>query len=88
MRRAEWAHRSTSHFETFENSWAKKVYALDIRRLANSKDGKLASFAPEIGGLFIQAEVKRFGYEELDIAITWAARPATQRAASPQSASN
>jgi hypothetical protein len=60
----------------------------EVKRIAFSADSKLASFAPEIGGLFIQAEVKSFGYEELDIAITWAARPGSQKAASPQSASN
>ncbi len=60
----------------------------EVKRIAFAADSKLAIFAPEIGGLFIQAEVKSFGYEELDIAITWAARPAKQRAASPQSASN
>ncbi len=60
----------------------------EVKRIAFAADSKLASFAPEIGGLSIRAEVKSFGYEELDIAITWAGRPATQRAASPHSASN
>jgi hypothetical protein len=60
----------------------------EVKKIACAADSKLASLAPEIAGLFIQAEVKSFGYDELDIAITWAARPATQRAASLQSASN
>lgn len=60
----------------------------EVKRIAFAADSKLASLAPEIAGLFIQAEVKSFGYDELDIAISWAARPATQAAASPRSAPN
>ena len=60
----------------------------EVKKIAFAAESKLASLAPEIAGFFIQAEVKSFGYDELDIAIAWAARPATQRAASPQSASN
>jgi hypothetical protein len=53
----------------------------EVKRIAFAADGKLASLAPEIGGHFIAAEVKSFGYDELDIAITWASRPVTRSAA-------
>lgn len=60
----------------------------EVKRIAFAADSKLASLGPEIAGHFIKAEVKSFAYDELDIAITWASRPATQKAASRQSASD
>jgi len=60
----------------------------EVKRIAFAADSKLASLAPEIGGHFIKAEVKSFGYDELDIAIAWAAHPAAAKAASSPSASN
>jgi hypothetical protein len=44
----------------------------DIKRIALAADTKLASVAPKIAEHFIQAEVKRFGYDDLDQAIAWA----------------
>lgn len=44
----------------------------NVKRIALAADAKLASIAPKIAEHFIQAEVKRFGYNELDQAIAWA----------------
>jgi SpoIIAA-like len=52
-----------------------------VRRIAFAADTKLASIAPAIAELFIRAEVKSFAYDELDIAIAWAAGPARASAA-------
>lgn len=43
-----------------------------VKRIALAVDSKLASVAPLIGEHFVKAEVKSFGYDELDAAITWA----------------
>ena len=59
-----------------------------VKRIAFAADSKLASLAPRIADHFIQAEVKSFGYDELDAAIAWAGGLATRTAASPRSASN
>ncbi len=59
-----------------------------VKRIALAVDSKLASLAPKIAEHFIQAEIKSFGYDELDSAIQWAAGRAAQKAASPGSVSN
>ena len=59
-----------------------------VKKVALASDTKLASLAPSIAEHFIQAEVKSFGYDELDAAIAWAERPATRSAAPQQSASH
>jgi len=59
-----------------------------IKRIALAADTKLASLAPRIAEHFIQAEVKSFGYDELDTAIAWAAAAAGRRAAAQQPASH
>ena len=56
-----------------------------VRRIALATDTKLASLAPKFAEHFIQAEVKSFGYDELDNAIAWASDLAA-RSASPRSA--
>lgn len=43
-----------------------------VKRVALAADGKLANLAPEIAKHFVHAEIKSFGYEELDAAIAWA----------------
>ena len=43
-----------------------------VSRIALAADSKLASVAPRIAEHFVQAEVKVFGYEELEKAIAWA----------------
>jgi len=48
-----------------------------VKRIALAADTKLASLAPSIADHFIQAEVKSFGYDELDAAIAWAAGAGT-----------
>lgn len=60
----------------------------EVKRIAIAADSKLASLAPGIAEHFIKAEVKSFGYDELDTAIAWAAGRAIHMAASPRSTSN
>jgi SpoIIAA-like len=52
-----------------------------VNRIAFAADSKLAHIAPAIAELFIHAEVKSFGYDELDMAIAWAAGPARAQSA-------
>ncbi len=59
-----------------------------VKRIALAADTKLASLAPKVAEHFIQAEVKNFGYDELDSAIAWAAALAARTAASPRSATD
>jgi hypothetical protein len=47
-------------------------YHRHVSRIALAADSKLASVAPRIAEHFVQAEVKVFGYEELEKAIAWA----------------
>jgi hypothetical protein len=44
----------------------------NMKRIALAADAKLARLAPKIAEHFIHADVKRFGYDELDQAIAWA----------------
>jgi hypothetical protein len=44
-----------------------------IKRIALSADGMLAGLGPRIGEHFVRAEVKGFSYDQVDVAITWAA---------------
>jgi hypothetical protein len=44
-----------------------------IQRIALAAEGKLAGLAPRLGEHFIEAEVKSFGYDQLEAAIAWAA---------------
>ncbi|HEX4075818.1 MAG TPA: STAS/SEC14 domain-containing protein [Candidatus Acidoferrales bacterium] len=53
----------------------------EVNRIAFAADSKLAGIAPVIAEIFTAAEVKSFAYDELDIAIAWAAKPTTARAA-------
>jgi hypothetical protein len=48
-----------------------------VKRIALAVDGKLASLAPRIGEHFIRAEVKTFGYEQIETAVAWAAGSAS-----------
>jgi hypothetical protein len=59
-----------------------------VKRIALAADTKPASLEPSIAEHFIQAEVKSFGYDELDTAIAWAESPATRSAAAQRSASH
>jgi hypothetical protein len=43
-----------------------------LRRVALASDSKLAGLAPKLAEHFVQAEVRRFGYDELEAAIAWA----------------
>jgi stage II sporulation SpoAA-like protein len=43
-----------------------------LRRVALASDSKLAGLAPRLAEHFVQAEVRRFGYDELDAAVAWA----------------
>jgi len=59
-----------------------------VKRIALAVDAKVASLAPKIAEHFIQAEMKSFGYDDLDAAIAWAARPATRGAEVSRTASD
>jgi hypothetical protein len=52
-----------------------------VKRVALAADAKIASIAPRIAEHFVKAEVKHFGYDELDQAISWASGSAKQNAA-------
>ncbi|MDF3298553.1 STAS/SEC14 domain-containing protein [Streptomyces tropicalis] len=43
-----------------------------IRRIALAADSRLAPLAPHLANRVVQAEVRRFGYGELDDAVAWA----------------
>ncbi|MEO8445760.1 MAG: STAS/SEC14 domain-containing protein [Gammaproteobacteria bacterium] len=43
-----------------------------VRRVALAADGKLAKLAPAIVETFVGAEVRHFGFDELDRAMQWA----------------
>jgi hypothetical protein len=48
-------------------------YLRKIRRVALATDSKLARLTPRVGAHFVPADLKTFGYEELDAAVAWAA---------------
>ncbi len=48
-----------------------------IERIALAVDGRLATLAPHLGEHFVHAEVRGFGYGELDAAIAWASGSAS-----------
>lgn len=60
----------------------------EVRRIAFAADTKLAGVAPVLAEVFTRAEVKNFSYDDLDIAIAWASKPAASRTAAPPSAAN
>ena len=56
-----------------------------VERVALAADSKLVSLAPHLAEHFVQAEVKSFGYDEVEAAIAWARGPAERSAASRSS---
>ena len=44
----------------------------EVKRIALAADSRLASEVPRLAAHFVEAELKSFGYEELDRAIAWA----------------
>jgi hypothetical protein len=46
-----------------------------VRRIALAADSKLAGLVPHFANHFTQAEVRQFGYGELDDAVAWASSP-------------
>jgi len=60
----------------------------EVKRIAFAADSKLASVAPVLAEIFTAAEVKSFAYDELDIAIAWASKPAAAKTAAPTTAAN
>ncbi|MFE0512216.1 STAS/SEC14 domain-containing protein [Streptomyces sp. NPDC058964] len=46
-----------------------------VRRVALAADSRLAGLAPPLANHFVEAEVRRFGYDELDDAVAWASSP-------------
>lgn len=49
-----------------------------VGRVALAADSKLAGLVPHLANHFVQAEVRRFGYNELEGAVAWAATPPDQ----------
>jgi hypothetical protein len=49
-----------------------------VKRIAVAADSKFASIAPRLAEHLVAAEVKAFGYDELDSAIAWAAGSASE----------
>ncbi|HTZ99406.1 MAG TPA: STAS/SEC14 domain-containing protein [Candidatus Aquilonibacter sp.] len=60
----------------------------EVKRIAFAADSRLTNVAPVLGEVFTSAEVKSFTYDDLDIAIAWASKPAAAKTAAPQSAVN
>jgi len=58
----------------------------EVKKIAFAADSKLATLAPKIAEHFVKAEVKSFGYDELESATAWASSSASQSAAAPHSA--
>lgn len=54
-----------------------------VNRVALAADSKLADLAPRLAEHFIHAQVKGFGYDELDDAIAWAAGAPHRRLEAP-----
>ncbi|BDM69374.1 hypothetical protein HEK616_28610 [Streptomyces nigrescens] len=52
-----------------------------VRKIALAADSKVAALVPQLANHFVRAEVRRFGYDDLDAAVTWAAAPPDQQAA-------
>lgn len=50
-----------------------------VGRVALAADSKLAGLAPHLANHFVQAEVRHFGYDELDDAVTWASASTSGR---------
>jgi hypothetical protein len=46
-----------------------------VRRVALAVDGAVADLAPRVAEHFVKAELRHFGYDELDDAVAWAAGP-------------
>ncbi|MFF7241721.1 STAS/SEC14 domain-containing protein [Streptomyces collinus] len=46
-----------------------------VRRIALAADSKLAALVPHLADHFVRADVRQFGYEELDDAVSWASAP-------------
>jgi stage II sporulation SpoAA-like protein len=47
-----------------------------VDRVALASDSRLAGLAPRLAEHFVKAEVRRFGYDDLDAAIMWAGEKA------------
>jgi hypothetical protein len=54
-----------------------------VRRVALAVDGALAGLAAGVAGHFVHAQLRRFGYDRLDDAITWASGRDGQDATAP-----
>jgi hypothetical protein len=52
-----------------------------VRRVALAVDSPMADLAPRLAEHFVKAELRRFGYDDLDDAVAWAAGSADGREA-------
>ncbi|MFF9786859.1 SpoIIAA family protein [Streptomyces nigrescens] len=46
-----------------------------VRKIALAADSEIATLVPQLANHFVQAEVRRFEYDELNDALAWAASP-------------
>ncbi|MFI9357993.1 STAS/SEC14 domain-containing protein [Streptomyces lydicus] len=44
-----------------------------VRKIGLAADSKVAAVVPQLANHFVRAEVRRFGYDELEVAVAWAA---------------
>jgi tRNA U38,U39,U40 pseudouridine synthase TruA len=52
-----------------------RAHVRRIRRVAMCSDSAFLTIAPQIAKLFVHAEVRHFGYAEVDAAAAWLAEP-------------
>jgi hypothetical protein len=52
-----------------------RTHVRRIRRVALCSDSAFLTIAPQIAKLFVHAEVRHFGYAEVDAAAAWLAEP-------------
>ncbi|MEU8995390.1 STAS/SEC14 domain-containing protein [Streptomyces caniferus] len=49
-----------------------------VGKIALAADSRTATLVPQLANRFVQAEVRRFEYDELNDALAWAADPPTR----------
>jgi hypothetical protein len=59
-------------------------YQRKVRRIAVATNSKLADVAPRLARHLVQPDIRAFGYDELDRAISWAAGSDGERAAAAE----
>lgn len=52
-----------------------KEHHKQVKRIATATESGMMDLLPKIGAHFVDAEVKGFGYQDIDAAIAWASKP-------------